>query len=173
MRLFLEFLFAAASRNNLTHLIPCPRLGISFGSGVPRWSPPAPNFGYTPDPPRRAWRKWSLGLTALLLICLMWQCSSTLRQGRVLAEPAVQAFHAKLNAGKYEEIYQMEGQRQSVFQKVPMPTDCGAALPWPGRSYPPHSYVVLRLLRRPEQYFADERLWFLRHEHGHHMSHVF
>jgi hypothetical protein len=36
----------------------------------------------------------------------MWQCGSALRQGRVLAEPAVQAFHAKLNAGKYEEIYQ-------------------------------------------------------------------
>jgi hypothetical protein len=67
---------------------------------------PAPNFGYAPDPPRRAWRKWSLGLAALLLICLMWQCGSALRQGRVLAEPAVQAFHAKLNAGKYEEIYQ-------------------------------------------------------------------
>jgi hypothetical protein len=48
---------------------------------------PAPNFGYTPDPPKRAWWKWSLGLAAL-------------------AEPAVQAFHAKLNAGKYEEIYQ-------------------------------------------------------------------
>ena len=67
---------------------------------------PAPNLGYTPDPPKRAWWKWSLGLTTLLLIYLMWQCGSALRQGRVLAEPAVQAFHAKLNAGKYEEIYQ-------------------------------------------------------------------
>ena len=67
---------------------------------------PAPNSGYTPDPPKRAWWKWSLALTALLLIYLMWQCGSALRQGRVLAEPAVQPFHAKLNAGKYEEIYQ-------------------------------------------------------------------
>lgn len=66
----------------------------------------APNFGYTSGPPKRAWWKWSLGLTALLLIYLMWQCGSALRQGRVSAEPAVQAFHAKLNAGKYEEICQ-------------------------------------------------------------------
>jgi hypothetical protein len=67
---------------------------------------PAPNFGYTPARPKRAWWKWSLGLTALFLIYLMWQCGSALRQGRVLAEPAVQAFHNKLNAGQYEEIYQ-------------------------------------------------------------------
>src|ERR1700730_1035492 len=67
---------------------------------------PAPNSGYTPDPPKRAWWKRSLALTALLLIYLMWQCGCALRQGRVLAEPAVQPFHAKLNAGKYEEIYQ-------------------------------------------------------------------
>jgi hypothetical protein len=60
---------------------------------------PAPNFGYTPDPPKRAWWKGSPGLTALLLIYLIWQCGSALRQGRVLAEPAVEAFHA-------EEIYQ-------------------------------------------------------------------
>jgi hypothetical protein len=67
---------------------------------------PAPNFDYALARPKRAWWKWSLGLTALLLIYLMWQCGSALRQGRVLAEPAVQAFHAKFNAGNYEEIYQ-------------------------------------------------------------------
>jgi hypothetical protein len=66
---------------------------------------PGSNLGYTPDPPKRAWWKWSLALTTLLLIFLMWQCGSALRQGRVLADPAVQEFHKKLNAGQYEEIY--------------------------------------------------------------------
>ena len=64
------------------------------------------NLENTPSPPKRAWWKWSLGLTALFLIYLMWQCGSALRQGRVLAEPAVQTFHAEFNAGQYEEIYQ-------------------------------------------------------------------
>ena len=66
----------------------------------------APSFDSTPARPKRAWWKWSIGVTALLLIYLTWQCGSALHQGKVLAEPAVQAFHAKLNAGPYEEIYQ-------------------------------------------------------------------
>ena|ERR1700690_2008967 len=64
----------------------------------------APGFGHAPNPPKRAWWKWSLALTALLLVFLMWQCGSALRQGRALADPAVHEFHKKINAGRYEEI---------------------------------------------------------------------
>jgi len=55
-------------------------------------------------PKSQLW-KWSLALTAIVLGFLMWQCGSALRQGRVLADPAVEDFHRQLNAGQYEKIY--------------------------------------------------------------------
>lgn len=55
-------------------------------------------------PAQRALWISSLGLTAAVMTLLIWQCSSTFRQGQILADPAVREFHSKLNAGQYEEI---------------------------------------------------------------------
>jgi hypothetical protein len=35
----------------------------------------------------------------------MWQCGSALKNGRGLANEAVQHFHQELNSGQYEQIY--------------------------------------------------------------------
>jgi hypothetical protein len=48
--------------------------------------------------------KWSLGITAVLLSYLMWQCGSALGEGRKLADTGVRHFHQQLNAEQYEEI---------------------------------------------------------------------
>jgi hypothetical protein len=55
--------------------------------------------------PKQSLWKWSLALTAVVLIVLVWQCDSTLHRGRALADPAVQEFHQRLNASQYERIY--------------------------------------------------------------------
>jgi hypothetical protein len=59
------------------------------------------------DPTRlkRVLRKWSLGVTAVLMTYLMWQCSSGLLQGRALSNAAVEHFHEQLNSGQYQEIF--------------------------------------------------------------------
>jgi hypothetical protein len=49
--------------------------------------------------------KWSLAVSAVVLVFLMWQCGSALVQGRKLATAAVRHFHQQLNAEEYEEIY--------------------------------------------------------------------
>ena len=67
-------------------------------------SAPAPDFGYAPPRPRRVLRKWSLALTAVFLIYLLWQCGSGLYQGRSLSNDAVNQFHQNLNAERYEAI---------------------------------------------------------------------
>ena len=54
--------------------------------------------------PKRKWWKWSLALSAILVIFLMWQGGSALRQARVLADPAVETFHKKMNAGQFDQI---------------------------------------------------------------------
>jgi hypothetical protein len=53
----------------------------------------------------RLLRRWPLILTAVISVFLMWQCGSTLRQGRSLANIAAQRFHQELNSGQYEQIY--------------------------------------------------------------------
>lgn len=55
-------------------------------------------------PPKRALWKWSLALTGILLLVLMWQCGAGLIEGRRLSNTAVQQFHQKLNAERYDEI---------------------------------------------------------------------
>jgi hypothetical protein len=56
-----------------------------------------------PRQPKVLW-KWSLVLSALVMVVLAWQCGSALHQGHVLADSAVGEFHRRLNAGLYEEI---------------------------------------------------------------------
>lgn len=69
------------------------------------------NTSSTSDPdnsvtsPKGMLWKWSLALTASVFILITWQCRSALRQGRTLADPAVQDFHRELNEGQYEQIY--------------------------------------------------------------------
>jgi hypothetical protein len=65
---------------------------------------PAPDFGYAPIAPKRVLWKWSLAVTAAILLFLMWQCGSGLRDGGRLADTAVRRFHSLLNNGQYEEI---------------------------------------------------------------------
>ena len=65
---------------------------------------PAPDFGYAPPRPRRVLRRWSLALTAVFLIYLLWQCGSGLYQGRSLSNDAVHQFHRELNAENYQSI---------------------------------------------------------------------
>lgn len=67
----------------------------------------------TPTRKRVLW-KWSLAITAIVVVFLAWQCGTAILQGRRLATSAVDRFHQQLNAGKFEEIYQeaAEGFRQ-------------------------------------------------------------
>lgn len=64
-----------------------------------------PNFGQPSPPGKRVLWKWSLAVTAVVLILLLWQCGSALVQGRRLADTAVQHFHEQLNNGEFAEIY--------------------------------------------------------------------
>jgi hypothetical protein len=57
------------------------------------------------QPVRVLW-KWSFFITAVVLAFFMWQCGSTLLQGRSSANQAVRQFHQELNAGEYERICQ-------------------------------------------------------------------
>lgn len=56
---------------------------------------------------RRKWVlwKWSLAVTGVILLLLMWQCGSAFVQGRKQANAAVHHFHQQLNTEEYEEIY--------------------------------------------------------------------
>jgi hypothetical protein len=95
----------------------CNKLRLRHQSQVSELSEPRQSFGKNssveqtasnladaPHPRMRAWWKWSLALTLLLLIFLAWQCGSALRHGRALADPAVAEFHKKMNAGQYWDI---------------------------------------------------------------------
>lgn len=69
-----------------------------------------PDIPYrTPTRKRVLW-KWSLAITAIVAVFLVWQCGNAVLQGRRLATPAVDRFHQQLNAGKFEEIYQEAAQ---------------------------------------------------------------
>ena len=85
---------------------------------------PVPDFGYTAASSRRLLWKSLLGLIAIILAFLMWQCGSALHQGRQLANAAVQRFHQELNSGHYEKICQdaeegfSQGEKRDELLKV-------------------------------------------------------
>src|SRR5690349_953907 len=68
--------------------------------------PPVPDLQETPPPRRRVYWKWSLGLTAVLLVFVAWQCVSGFSHGRSLSARAVEHFHGQLNGGRYTEIWE-------------------------------------------------------------------
>lgn len=67
-------------------------------------SGPASGLG-NPAPTKRVLWKWFAAVLALILALLIWQCGSTLVQGRKLDDAAVRRFHEQLNAGDFEGIY--------------------------------------------------------------------
>jgi hypothetical protein len=72
-------------------------------------SPTSPVPGVEQRPPSRfqvrfSW-KWTLGIAAVVLMFLMWQCGSGLMSGKKLSDAAVRHFHQQLDAGQYEGIY--------------------------------------------------------------------
>lgn len=58
----------------------------------------------SPGPRKKILWKWSLGLTIVFLVFLMWQCGSALLQGHELADAAVERFHQHLNQGEFDLI---------------------------------------------------------------------
>jgi hypothetical protein len=66
--------------------------------------PSIPDFGRNVKRPKRILWKWSIAVTAVLLIFLMWQCGSTLYTGSKLADQQVERFHGQLNRGEFEAI---------------------------------------------------------------------
>ncbi|MGO9648894.1 MAG: DUF4019 domain-containing protein [Terriglobales bacterium] len=66
---------------------------------------PVPNVPSTPPRSKRVIWKWSLALTAVVLIFLMWQCGSGLLRGRSLSAQAVHHFHEQFNNNQYTEIW--------------------------------------------------------------------
>jgi hypothetical protein len=81
------------------------------------------DFGYAQPRPKRVLWKWSLAVTAVLLIWFAWQCGSALYQGRALANAAVNEFHQRLNDAKFDEIcdkadagFTKAGQREDMVK---------------------------------------------------------
>src|SRR5438874_1274948 len=72
---------------------------------IPASTPSLDSSGYPAIRPKRVLWRWSVGVTAVVFIFLMWRCGSALVQGRELANTAVRNFHQQLNAEEYEEIY--------------------------------------------------------------------
>jgi hypothetical protein len=64
----------------------------------------APDFESASKPQKRVLWKWSLVVTAFLLLFLLWQCGSASYLGYKSGDKVVQRFHTQLNAGDYEEI---------------------------------------------------------------------
>jgi hypothetical protein len=67
---------------------------------------PTGDYKSTTAAPKRVLWKWSVAVTAAILLFLMWQCGSAFHEVRGLANTAVKEFHQRLNGGRYEEIYQ-------------------------------------------------------------------
>ena len=67
---------------------------ISQPSGVPEVAPK-----------NRVLWKWSIAVTLVLMGMLFWRCGTGLIQGRQLSASGVQQFHALLNSGQHEQIY--------------------------------------------------------------------
>ena len=68
-----------------------------------------PSEAPTTPPKRRVLWKWSLLVTGILAVILLWRCGFGLLEGRRLSETGVQQFHALLNSGDYERIYDQAG----------------------------------------------------------------
>jgi len=56
-------------------------------------------------PKKRVLWKWSIAVTLVLIAILFWRCGTGLLQGRQLSASGVQRFHALLNGGQHEQIY--------------------------------------------------------------------
>src|SRR5690348_3596582 len=56
-------------------------------------------------PKKRVLWKWSLAVTLVLMTILLWRCGTGLMQGRELSANGVLQFHALLNSGQNEQIY--------------------------------------------------------------------
>jgi hypothetical protein len=56
-------------------------------------------------PKKRVLWKWSIAVTLVLMTILLWRCGTGLMQGRELSANGVQQFHALLNSGQNEQIY--------------------------------------------------------------------
>ena len=76
------------------------------------------SFGSSTGPPRKRilW-KWSLALTAAVLVYMMWQCDSALDLGSEMADQAVQRFHRQFNSGEFDEICRQGDEAFSQGQK--------------------------------------------------------
>lgn len=57
------------------------------------------------SPKKRVLWKWSIAVTLVLITILFWRCGTVLMQGRELSANGVQRFHALLNSGQNEQIY--------------------------------------------------------------------
>jgi hypothetical protein len=66
---------------------------------------PVAEYGAAPNAPQRVLWKWSVAVTAAILLFLMWQCGSALYHARALSNTAIREFHQHLNSGQYEQIY--------------------------------------------------------------------
>jgi len=83
-------------------------------------SSPAPSpLLSAPAPRKRILWKWSLGATLCVLTFFMWECGSSLVQGRGLSNAAVDRFHGQLNANNYSAIYAEADERfrRSISQE--------------------------------------------------------
>jgi hypothetical protein len=56
-------------------------------------------------PKKRVLWKWSIAVTLVLIAILFWRCGTGLIEGRQLSANGVQQFHALLNTGQHEQIY--------------------------------------------------------------------
>ncbi len=73
-----------------------------------------PNLGSSASPPKRVLWKWSLAVTAAVLVYMMWQCQSALNLGSESADQAVRRFHDHLNRGEFDQIC---GEGDGVFSQ--------------------------------------------------------
>jgi hypothetical protein len=70
---------------------------------TPEISQPSGPTGVAPK--KRVLWKWSIAVTLVLIAILFWRCGTGLIQGRQLSASGVQQFHALLNSGQHEQIY--------------------------------------------------------------------
>jgi hypothetical protein len=66
---------------------------------------PLPDFSSSSATRKRVLWKWSLVVTGVIFLALLWQCGTGLLAGRRMGAVAVQRFHDQLNAEAYNEIY--------------------------------------------------------------------
>src|SRR5579883_3020445 len=92
-------------------VLPCTIQPLQTYGDVPMETPiSTPEIGQPSVPPRvdpkkRVLWKWSIGVTLVLITTLLWRCGTGLMQGRELSANGVQEFHALLNGGQNDQIY--------------------------------------------------------------------